>query len=218
MTENPYAPDPDNLPEEIPVFPLYGVLLLPGGNLPLNIFEPRYLSMVRDSMSSHMMIGMVQTRGSESEDIYNIGCAGKITSYQETADGRYIINLNGISRFSVTEELSHDKPYRTARANWQPYHKVDMKKDICPNLNRRRLLELLEVYFDHHCLSCDWKHIENSSNERLVTCLSMICPIEANEKQALLETRNNCERGQKFMTILEMAVKGTSICCSDNRH
>lgn len=215
--KNPYAPPIEELPEVIPVFPLYGVLLLPKANLPLNIFEDRYLAMIRDAMASHMMIGIVQPRHYQGETIYSTGCAGKITSYQETEDGRFLIELTGICRFIIKNEIEdNSKLYRTVKANWNDFS-VDLTGDRCSAINREKLNTLLEIYFDMHGLECDWEHINNSSIEKLVRCLSMICPLDPCEKQMLLESKDACDRGNKFMAILEMAVKGMkNPCCTGN--
>ncbi len=219
MPESPFAPDFENLPDYIPIFPLHGVLLLPRGQLPLNIFEKRYLEMVEDSMRSHRMIGMIQPeRPADEHPIFKVGCAGKITSFQETSDGRYLITLTGICRFRIDGELSSTTRYRQAKVNWNEYQK-DFLKPVINGINRNRLHDLLKVYFHHHELTCDWTHIENAPDERLITCLSMICPLDPYEKQALLEAADCEERAEKFMSMLEFAVKFSS-CerCSEKCH
>ena len=217
MSENPYAPDYDGLPETIPIFPLHGVLLLPKGQLPLNIFEERYLAMIEDAMRSHRLIGIIQPENSHGKSLFNTGCAGKITGFQETGDGRFLITLTGICRFNISEELHTTTEYRQVKPDWSAF-KNDLGKRECLNLNRERLIELLQSYFEMHELSCSWEHIEQASDEKLITCLSMICPLEPGEKQVLLEAQTCADRGAKFLAILEMAVKGASNSASGKCH
>lgn len=196
------------LPDEIPVFPLSGVLLLPRGQLPLNIFEPRYLAMVDDVLRSHRMIGMIQPR--EDGTLFTIGCVGRIINFQETDDGRYEITLKGISRFIVAMELPVALGgYRRIRANWSEF-----SRDLDPmgklNLNRDRLKNLLRNYFDIEGMECEWSAIDTVSDDNLITCLSMVCPLNAGEKQALLEARCGNTRSELFMTLLEMATRDTA--------
>lgn len=196
------------LPDEIPVFPLAGVLLLPRGQLPLNIFEPRYLAMVDDALKSHRLIGMIQPR--EDGNLFTTGCAGRIINFQETDDGRYEITLKGISRFVIGMELPQGPSgYRRVRANWS-----DFPKDTDPvarlNIDRLRLKDLLRNYFDIEGMDCEWSAMEAVSDDNLITCLSMVCPLDASEKQALLEAQCGRTRSELFMTLLEMATRDTS--------
>ena len=161
-TVNP-APSAIALPDEIPVFPLTGVLLLPRGQLPLNIFEPRYKAMVDDALKSHRLIGMIQPR--EDGSLFTTGCAGKITAFNETDDGRYEITLKGLSRFVIGLELPNTPTgYRRIRANWS-----DFPKDTDPvghlNLDRNRLRDLLRNYFDMEGMDCEWSAMETVSDE-----------------------------------------------------
>jgi Lon protease-like protein len=199
-------PHTGTLPDIIPVFPLDGVLLLPRGQLPLNIFEPRYLAMVEDALQSHRLIGMVQPR-KNGEGLYTIGCAGKITSFNETEDHRYLITLTGASRFRIGEELPQQRGYRRVKADWAGFES-DLKSAECINLDRVRLRKLLSGYFPLHGLSCEWDIIDGATDDRLITCLSMICPFEACEKQALLEASGCKSRADMFMAMLELAVHG----------
>lgn len=211
MEKNPYAPEFENLPETLIVFPLSGVLLLPTGQLPLNIFEPRYKQMIDDAMAGNKLIGIIQPRddlGSD-EDLYNVGCVGKITEYSETRDERYMITLTGICRFGNDEELGVETPYRQVRPNWQSYQ-CDLEKSGCRNLDRTKLHDLLKSYFDAQELSCDWETVESTTDAKLITCLSMVCPFSAKEKQALLEAACINERAKTFMAMLEMAFHGTA--------
>lgn len=209
MSDNPYAPDFEDLPEIMPVFPLHGVLLLPKGQLPLNIFETCYLSMIEDAMRGRRMIGIVQPERPQSKKLYRTGCAGKITSYQETDDGRNLVTLTGICRFNICEELNTTTVYRQIVPDWKPF-RGDLKKDGCTKIDRDRLVGLLKSYFEMHDLTCSWDHIDKAPDEKLITCLSMICPLEPTEKQVLLEAMTCTERGEKFLAMLEIAVKGRS--------
>lgn len=218
MSKNPYAPEYEDLPPDIPVFPLTGVLLLPGGNLPLNIFEKRYLDMVDSALLSNRLIGIIQPKEPNYDGTVNnpelskTGCAGKITDFSETADGRYLISLTGICRFQIAEELKTTTPYRQIKADWSNF-KEDINAIGCIDLDREKLVGLLEQYFDKEGLSCDWSMIEQASDEKLITCLSMICPFEAQEKQALLEAHCCNERADLFMTMLDIAAK----CCPEKK-
>lgn len=204
-----FAPEFKKLPKTLPVFPLTGVLLLPGGQLPLNIFEPRYLSMIESALASDRLIGMIQPRpGQDSDvsepDIYDVGCAGKITIFNEMPDGRYEIKLSGISRFRVKKERRTNAPYRVVKPDWSPYED-DLIKSTCLNLNRDKLLSLLKTYFAGEGMECDWGAVESATDGKLITCLSMACPFEAGEKQALLEAPCSKTRADKFMAMLEIA-------------
>jgi Lon protease-like protein len=203
-TQTPYRPD--DLPGAIPVFPLDGVLLLPRGNLPLNIFEPRYLAMVEDALKADRIIGMVQPSGPDA--LYEVGCAGRITSFHETDDNRYLITLTGLSRFRIRHELPQQRGYRRVEADWAGF--ADDLKPVSAgiDLDRARLHKLLSSYFELQGLSCQWDAIDNAPDDKLVTCLSMICPLEASEKQALLEAPCCKTRAEMFMAMLELAVRG----------
>ena len=213
MDRNPYAPDFKALPETLPVFPLAGVLLLPNGNLPLNIFEKRYLKMVEDAMAGDRLIGMIQPRDENDAALYDVGCAGKITEFRETGDGRYLITLTGICRFRIGEELKAGTPYRQVRAVWEPY-KGDLEPASCLDLDRKKLNALLQEYFSTQEMSCDWKAVEDAPEGRLMTCLAMVCPFDPKEKQALLEAPCCKSRARTFMAMLEMAVKDRRECKS----
>ncbi|MDE1172383.1 MAG: LON peptidase substrate-binding domain-containing protein [Parvibaculaceae bacterium] len=209
-----------DLPPAIPLFPLGGVLLLPRTQLPLNIFEPRYLDMVDDVLAGRRIIGMIQPADEEAalagEDpalappLVSVGCAGRVTSFTETGDGRLFITLTGISRFRVARELSVATPYRQCEADWSPY--VD---DLVPGFGqdevaRARLLEILTEYLKVNNLQVDWRAIHASSNEALVNSLSMISPFGLKEKQALLEARTLEDRNQMLIAITEVALAQTS--------
>lgn len=197
------------LPAILPIFPLMGVLLLPRGRLPLNIFERRYIAMFDDALATDRMIGMIQpmeSRGDGPPSLFPIGCAGRITSFSETGDGRYLVTLDGIARFRIVEELALQRGYRRVAPDWTPYAE-DLIEQPC-TVDRHRLLDLLQSYFRQQGLSANWDAISNAPDERLLTSLAMICPFEPSEKQALLEAPCLSDRGQLMMTLLEIAIAG----------
>lgn len=199
------------LPKTLPVFPLTGVLLLPRGQLPLNIFEPRYLAMVEDALKGDRLIGMIQPRDfqqgltGDRAPLFPVGCAGKITSFEETEDGRYLITLTGVSRFHIVEETPITRGYRQGRVDWTAFPK-DREANDCLGIDRNHLKDLLRNYFDLQGLSCSWDAIDSASDDKLMTALAMICPLDPGEKQALLEADCCRTRAKMFMTMLEMAV------------
>ena len=191
------------LPDTFPIFPLPGVLLLPKGLLPLNIFEPRYLAMVDYALKNDRIIGMIQPR--DDGTLYDMGCAGRITAFEETGDGRYLVTLSGVARFKIVEELSQMSGFRRARIDAAGYAedtKLGTGLDIC----RTRLTLLLEEYFDIQGLSCSWEAIKDAPDEKLITCLAMACPFTPQEKQALLEAPSCLDRAKLFKTLLEVAI------------
>ena len=204
-SRGPFEPEYSELPAKIPVFPLSGALLLPGGRLPLNIFEPRYLSMVRDVMAQpHRLIGMIQSRDdSEGENLFEVGCAGRISNYSETDDGRLLISLSGTSRFRLLGCDNGAAGYRLASVSWSEFKSdlVPCETEIC----REHLIDVLRNYFNLKGYTVDWDHIQNCGDERLVSTLSMICPFEVSEKQALLESVDLESRAELLIAILEMA-------------
>lgn len=216
--------DLEELPEILPIFPLAGVLLLPGGQLPLNIFEEQYLKMVEDSLKESRLIGMIQpqedqTKTNGSRPVFQTGCAGKITSFSETSDGRYEIVLTGLSRFEVREELDRRSGYRRIRPCWQTFRTdLELEQHQCLDIDRDRLYSLLQAYFDMHDITCSWSSIEAAPDSKLITALSMICPLECSEKQGLLEARDCVERAEMFMTMLELAIHGSDTSSNDHKH
>jgi hypothetical protein len=197
------------LPAILPIFPLTGVLLLPRGRLPLNIFEPRYLAMTRDALAGERLIGMVQPSnpaGSASNPpVYPTGCAGRITSFAETEDGRFLITLTGTSRFRIREELPLLEGYRRVVPEWREFAR-DLENEDEAGFDRDRLLRGLRAYFQQHQISADWDAVTAVPGERLVTSIAMICPFEPSEKQALLEAPDLDERARLLTAIVEMAV------------
>lgn len=202
-----------DLPDHLPVFPLTGVLLLPRGDLPLNIFEPRYIKMVDDALKAERLIGIIQPRrdakaakeNGSLAPLYQTGCAGRITSFSETGDGGYLITLTGVSRFRMDKELAAMRGYRCIRPDWAPF--IEDRKPIDDlGLDRKVLKALLSEYFQQNGLSCEWDIIDRAPDERLVNCLAMICPFDPGEKQALLEAPCCHQRAERFITMLKMAV------------
>ena len=203
-----FQPDFDDLPRVVPIFPLPGVLLLPGGRLPLNIFEPRYLAMVRDALSGERTIGMIQPCA-EAPDVgaarvYETGCAGRITAFSETDDGRYLITLTGTIRFDVERELPPIEGYRRVVADYDRF-RGDLEEEAS-EIDRERFLETLGCYFEANGIEGDWTAIGEAGDAALVTSLAMICPFGAPEKQALLEAMSLPERARTMTAIMEMAV------------
>ncbi len=193
-----------DLPQTLPIFPLHGVMLLPGGRLPLNIFEPRYVAMFDDALKTDRMIGIIQPREEGGEALYDIGCAGRITEFIETVDGRYEIKLNGLLRFCVEKEIDTINGYRRIVPDWSSYEDDIDEEKQCLGLCRDKLRSLITDYFKREGMSCNWDAFENAPDGRLMTCLSMACPLKPAEKQALLEEKCCKKRAQMFMTLIEM--------------
>jgi uncharacterized protein len=199
--------EPLTLPQTLPIFPLAGVLLLPRGKLPLNIFEPRYLAMTRDAMAAERLIGMIQPADPEAPEpppVFGIGCAGRITSFAETEDGRFLITLTGVSRFRVGRELPPLRGYRRVEADWAPFAQDGVPESAA--IDRARLMAGLKGFFKLHGLAADWDAIAATPEERLVTLLAMICPFAPSEKQALLEAKGLAERSQLMIALIDMAL------------
>jgi uncharacterized protein len=198
----------DDLPDRLAVFPISGALLLPRGSLPLNVFEPRYLSLVDDVLKGNRLIGMIQP--AESEDVVlkpalvKVGCAGRLTGFRETEDGRYFVTLRGICRFAVTGEAATDAPYRVVDADFAPYID-DLAAAADGDFPRERLLAALQDYLSRHDLSADWKSVLDAPPETLVNALAMLCPFGQAEKQALLEAPSWHDRVETLITLFEMS-------------
>jgi Lon protease-like protein len=210
MTRSPLEPTFEDLPGELPIFPLTGVLLLPRGRLPLNIFEKRYLAMAGDALGApQRLIGMIQPLEPDSKErnpaVYKVGCAGRITSFSETDDGRYLVTLSGICRFGVAEELEIAKGYRRVVPRWDDFAR-DFEDAPAVDLDRTRMLSGLKDFFKLHGIAANWEAIEQTGDERLVTSLAMICPFEPSEKQALLEAGDLKARAELMTTLIEMAL------------
>lgn len=197
----------EDIPRTIPVFPLTGALLLPGGRLPLNIFEPRYLQMVDEALNDSRLIGMIQPRldGSRRADdepeLCDVGCLGRLTSISETGDGRYLIMLHGVARFRVMAEQPTDKPYRLCSI--LPFA-ADLAENAGEEINRTGLLKALRAYLEANKMEADWQTVSRAENATLVNALSMMAPYGPAEKQALLEAPDLKTRAETLIAITEM--------------
>jgi len=178
-----------DLPQVIPVFPLPGAILLARGQLPLNIFEPRYLNMIDDAMAGDRMIGLIQPAGGAPDlpSLSAVGCAGRITSFAETSDGRYLITLTGICRFGITTEMPSPTPYRQVRAAFAPFE-ADLTAPPQDAFDREPFMAALKAYLERRQLEVDWETAESAPQEALINSLAMALPFEPAEKQALLES------------------------------
>lgn len=207
MSAHPFDPDFEDLPPDLPVFPLPGALLLPRGHLPLNIFEPRYLCMVKDALAGPRLIGMIQPRDGEDDPgsaaIYDVGCAGQISAFNETDDGRYLITLRGLLRFSVARELENRNGYRRVAPVFAGF-RADLEEESV-ELERERLLAALRQFFAERELAVDWEAVARMDGETLVNTMAMLCPFEPSEKQALLEARTLATRADTLFAVLEMS-------------
>ncbi len=231
VSRSPFDPIFADLPQVIPVFPLPGVLLLPGGKLPLNIFEPRYLAMIADAIAGSRVIGMIQplkgegaatkptdageaiapASGAIADDVtlYPMGCAGRITQFSETDDGRYLVTLSGLCRFGVMKELPLQKGYRRVIPAWTQFE-GDMVEPPAPvAIDRERMVRALRSYFKLNQINANWDAIRDTPDDRLVTSLAMICPFAPSEKQALLECPDANERARVLTALMEMALLGS---------
>jgi hypothetical protein len=218
MSDRPSTREPLVLPDVLPIFPLAGVLLLPRGRLPLNIFEPRYLAMTRDALAGERMIGMVQPSEASAAPpgmsppgiaglnppVYPVGCAGRMTQFSETDDGRYLITLTGVSRFRIKEELPLLSGYRRIVPEWEPFA-GDRQRPGEPGFDRERLLRGLRGYFAARKIQADFDAIDKAPGEYLVTSLAMACPFGPSEKQALLEAADLDARAELLTALVEMA-------------
>lgn len=205
-----------DLPGTLPIFPLAGALLLPRGVLPLNIFEPRYVAMVDAALrSGDRLIGMIQPQTVGAADagtnpaIHDIGCAGRITGFNETDDGRILMTLTGICRFKVTQELNAMTPFRQVKADYGPFANDLEAGSGELDVSRTELLDVVRRYLEANNLQADWDAIEQSSNEALVNSLSMISPFGPQEKQAMLEADSLEQRNQILIALAEMALAQT---------
>jgi Lon protease-like protein len=198
-----------DLPAVIPVFPLAGALLLPRGALPLNIFEPRYLAMIDAAMAGSRLVGMIQPRNPADENVSpvlaEVGCAGRITSYAETDDGRYLITLTGIARFRIVEERDAAAPFRQIVADYASFSGDLRPRDPELTIARDRLMNALKPYLAVRNMQTDWQSVQEAPAEMLVNALAAICPFAPSEKQALLEAPGVPERAEMIIALIEMA-------------
>lgn len=202
---------PSGLPETLPVFPLPGALLLPRSRLPLHIFEPRYLQMLNDTLkTSHRLIGMIQPLDAQvgGRGLQSIGCAGRLTAFSETEDGRYMITLTGISRFRVNEETEGFTPYRRCKVSWAGFERDLGPAEHDKGLDRDRFFAALRQYFEAEELQTDWDSLRDAEDELLINSLSMLCPFEPGDKQALLEAPSLETRRETLVTLIEYALHG----------
>ncbi|WP_170328106.1 LON peptidase substrate-binding domain-containing protein [Ruegeria arenilitoris] len=202
---------PADLPETVSVFPLPGALLLPRSRLPLHIFEPRYLQMLDDALKTQeRLIGMVQPNPclSNEDKLHQIGCAGRVTQFSETEDGRYLITLTGISRFRITSELDAFTPYRRCAVSWDGFDRDLGRAELDDGFDRSKFLYLLERFFASRQLSTDWDTLKDADDELLVNSLSMLLDFDPEEKQALLEAPCLRTRRETLVTLIEFAMRG----------
>ena len=203
----------EKLPENIPLFPLPGALLLPNSRLPLNIFEPRYINMVEDALATkHRLIGMIQPIKlnigdslKEANKYQKVGCAGRIVSFTETEDGRYLITLEGISRFKFSKEIETQKPYILSEIDWGLYTNDLVPFEGLNSFDRNGFLEILKKYLDSAQIASDWDVLKKAREEVLVNSLSMLCPFEPEEKQVLLEAETIVNRLDVLVTLMKLS-------------
>jgi Lon protease-like protein len=201
-----------DLPDTIPIFPLEGALLLPRSRLPLHIFEPRYLQMIEDALkTSTRLIGMVQPNvipGREGMGLQTIGCAGRISQFSETEDGRYMITLAGISRYRIVKETEGFAPYRRCEVSWEGFAPDLQDEEADTAFDRKPFLDALSRYFDVRGLSADWEALTDADDELLINSLSMMLDFESEDKQALLEAPSLRTRRETLVTLIEYALRG----------
>ncbi|CUH75552.1 LON peptidase substrate-binding domain-containing protein [Tropicibacter naphthalenivorans] len=200
-----------DLPGTLPVFPLPGALLLPRSRLPLHIFEPRYLAMVDDCLKTDTrLIGMVQPNPRPEADgaLHLIGCAGRVTQFSETEDGRYMITLAGISRFRITQEIEGFSPYRRCEVSWDGFEQDRKGPEQDKAFDRAAFLSLLDRYFTAHELSADWDTLQEADDELLLNSLSMLLDLSPEDKQALLEAPSLATRRETLITLIEYDLRG----------
>lgn len=201
-----------DLPDVIPIFPLPGALLLPRARLPLHIFEPRYLTMLDDCMKTQTrLIGMIQPRqlpGTDKTALHAIGCAGRLTAFSETEDGRYMITLTGLSRFRLRHEVTGFTPYRRAEISWDGFERDRGGDEQDPGFDRDGFFDLLKRFLAARGLSTDWDSLTEADDELLINSLSMLCPFDPDDKQALLEAHSLANRRETLVTLMEFAMRG----------
>ena len=208
MPMNAVYDGPSDLPDVIPVFPLPGALLLPRGQMPLNIFEPRYLAMVDDALAGRRLIGMIQPdvrhKDSAHPVLYRIGCVGRITQLAESGDGRYLLELTGVARFEVQEELTVTTPYRQCRVSFSPFADDFIARKGEDEVDRQAVLAALRDFLKANKLKADWQGIETAPNEALVNALAMMSPYGTPEKQAMLEAKDLKSRAEILVAVTEI--------------
>lgn len=202
----------NDLPQILPIFPLPGALMLPRARLPLHVFEPRYLAMLEDALKQEgRLIGLIQpceVPGREGPGLQRIGCAGRVTQFSETEDGRYMITLTGISRFRIVEEVEGFQPYRRCRVSWGGFDRDLDGVEADKGFYRPGFMDLLERYFDAEELSVDWPTLKEADDELLINSLSMLLDLGPEDKQALLEAPSLSTRRETLVTLIEYALRG----------
>lgn len=202
----------NDLPQIIPIFPLSGALMLPRARLPLHIFEPRYLAMLDDALKQDgRLIGLIQpceVPGRDGPGLQRIGCAGRITQFSETEDGRYMITLTGISRFRVVDEVEGFQAYRRCRVSWGGFERDLDGVETDKGFYRPGFMDLLERYFDAEELSVDWATLKDADDELLINSLSMLLDLGPEDRQALLEAPSLSTRRETLVTLIEYALRG----------
>jgi Lon protease-like protein len=217
---SPFLQAFNDLPRELPIFPLSGAVVLPGVQLPLNIFEPRYLHMVAAALAQDHLIGMVQPRAEsegEAPSVHRIGCAGRITSYSETADGRIVLVLTGLCRFEIAEELPERDGYRRVRPDWSRFA-GDYELDAGSIADRERFMGSLRAFCDQRSVEVPWDDIGKMDDYDLVNLLCTHLPLGADDKQALLETNGIDARADLMRGLMEMSAFGGAVGGSEQRH
>ncbi len=199
-----------DLPDSLPVFPLAGALLLPRARLPLHVFEPRYLAMLEDVLKTpQRLIGLIQPAAGDDDPprLHDVGCAGRVTAFSEGNDGRYMITLTGISRFRLHEEVQGFTPYRKWRVSWREFEKDMGPSESDPGFDRPAFMDLLGRYFQTRDLQTDWESLEKADDEMLINSLSMLVPLDAEDRQALLEAQTLSHRRDTLATLLDFALR-----------
>jgi len=193
-----------NLPDTIPIFPLSGVIFFPKTNLPLNIFEPRYLTLINDCIKSDKYMGLIQSKKNTS-DIYSIGCLGKITEHKKTKDGRMLVNLTGISRFQINSEINNDKIYREFKVSYEKFREDQMpqKTQIIMLEKIKEMYAKTKIFFKKNGLLLNWVEFEKLDNDQKINTLAMIAPISNEEKQMILESIHVDSRTKILSKIIE---------------
>lgn len=216
---SPFLQRLPDLPDVLPMFPLSGAVVLPGVQLPLNIFEPRYIAMVQAALASDHLIGMVQPRGQgsdEQQDIHRVGCAGRITSYSETNDGRIILVLTGLCRFKILDELSSQEGFRRVKPEWQAYS-LDLEDDEASLAERDQFMGSLRAFCDQRSVEIPWDDISKMADADLVNLLCVHLPLDAEDKQALLETVPLRERATLMRGLMDMSAHASRLG-TEHRH
>jgi hypothetical protein len=208
----PYA-GPDDLPAEIAVFPLEGAILLPRAELPLNIFEPRYLAMVERAIAGDRLIGMIQPDESRPDvergpALFRVGCLGRLTQFAETGDGRYVITLTGVARFRVLREIASDAPYRFCAVDYAPFAQ-DFTQGECGPDKREAVVDALRRFAEARGFQVDWSGVEQAHSEALINALAMMAPFGPAEKQALVEAASVADRADALVAMADMALVQT---------